>query len=55
MAVERRDTRCCVQQNLTPNDGFLVRNHFDMPRLHPETYLLVVEGIGRCAASVTPR
>lgn len=42
-----------LQESLTPNDGFFVRNHFDMPRLDPERYLLRVEDTGRRRTSLT--
>jgi DMSO/TMAO reductase YedYZ molybdopterin-dependent catalytic subunit len=49
----RRGPHCCLQQDLTPNGQFFVRNHFDTLRLHPKTYLLVVEDIGRRATNFT--
>jgi len=32
-------------EHLTPNDQFFVRNHFDIPRLDPDSYLLRVADV----------
>lgn len=42
-----------LQEPLTPNDRFFVRNHFDAPRLDPETYLLHVADTGRRVTGFT--
>jgi DMSO/TMAO reductase YedYZ molybdopterin-dependent catalytic subunit len=39
--------RSALQDPLTPNDRFFVRNHFDMPVLDPQRYLLSVGGLVR--------
>jgi DMSO/TMAO reductase YedYZ molybdopterin-dependent catalytic subunit len=36
--------RAALQQRLTPNDAFFVRDHFDRPRLNVEAYVLPVTG-----------
>lgn len=39
--------RAALQERLTPNGQFFVRNHFDMPELRPDTYVLGVDGLVR--------
>ena len=51
--MERRHAIAALQEHLTPNDRFFVRNHFDMPGLDPEAYLLHAEDIGRRVTGFT--
>lgn len=42
-----------LKDPLTPNDRFFVRNHFDMPVLDPQRFLLSVGGLVRCVQGFT--
>ena len=39
--------RAALEERLTPNGQFFVRNHFDVPEVDPKTYLLHAEDLAR--------